>query len=419
MLEKFILNTNNIMKSSYIWNMVGGLINSFQSVCVLMVLTRILDAQQAGIYTLAYANANLFMAIGKYGVRNFQASDTRNEYTFGEYWIARIITICIMLLSASISLVHNSKVNGYSLDKSIIMALMYIFKIPDVFEDVYYGEYQRQGRLDIAAKALTVRITSTIVMFLCCIGILKNQKNALIISIIYTFGVMGIILKIIKKNFDFPKRYCWRNVKTLIYNCTPLFLGTFFSLYIGNAPKYAIDKYLSDEMQACYGFIAMPVFVIGMVNGFIFNPALNSISEIWNSKEKKHFLYKVIIQVIYVILITVICLLAGYWLGVPILSLLYNTDLSNYRKELVILLLGGGFLALSGLLNAIITIMRLQKHLVWGYGIISLLALLFSDYFVRTYNIYGAAILYAYLMFGLSICFIIVFFAGFLKTKNK
>ena len=57
-------------------------------------------------------------------------------------------------------------------------------------------------------------------------------------------------------------------VKSLMIKCFPLFAGAFLSFYIGNAPKYAIDAVMTDAELASYGFIAMPVFVVGLLNNF-------------------------------------------------------------------------------------------------------------------------------------------------------
>ena len=74
-LKHFILNDENIEKSSYIWNMAGSMLMAFQSVIMLMILTRTVGLGEAGVFTIAYANASLFLNIGKYGMRNFQVSD--------------------------------------------------------------------------------------------------------------------------------------------------------------------------------------------------------------------------------------------------------------------------------------------------------------------------------------------------------
>ena len=84
---------------------------------------------------------------------------------------------------------------------------------------------------------------------------------------------------------------------------------------------------------------------------------------------------------------------------------MYHTNLAPYKTELLILLAGGGFLGLSGMLNAMITVIRFQKSVAWGYGVVAALALLLSDPVVRMHGIMGAAAMYTILMGGLSICF--------------
>ena len=62
----------SIERAAYIWNTASGLLNAFQSVIMLTVLTHVCDVTTAGIFTIAYANANLFLNLGRYGVWKFQ-----------------------------------------------------------------------------------------------------------------------------------------------------------------------------------------------------------------------------------------------------------------------------------------------------------------------------------------------------------
>ena len=209
----------------------------------------------------------------------------------------------------------------------------------------------------------------------------------------------------------------WGKIIELLKQCFPLAVGAFLSFYIGNAPKYAIDSILNDELQACYGFIAMPVFVIGLLNNFIFVPILYKMSCLWEERKIKAFIQRMLIQIIIIFMITLACVIGAYLIGVPVLSILYSTDLAPYKTELLILLLGGGFLGLSGLLNTMITIIRFQKSLLWGYGVIAVAAFALSNYIVRQWEMLGAALLYTLLMVALCIIFVIIFVLGILKNR--
>jgi O-antigen/teichoic acid export membrane protein len=170
------------------------------------------------------------------------------------------------------------------------------------------------------------------------------------------------------------------------------------SLYIGNAPKYAIDNLLNDQLQACYGFLSMPVFIVSLLGSFIFNPMIADMSERWNAGETSIISKKIRVQSMYIIIITAGCLLGGYFFGIPVLSFIYNTDLSPYLPELIILLGSGGLIAISTLFSTVITIIRYQMGIVLIYAIISVLAFVLFPIFVANYYLTGAALMYFVLM---------------------
>ena len=420
MIKDFLINDKNIERNSYLWNMAGSLLSAFQSVVMLMILTRTVGLIEAGIFTIAFANANLFMNIGKYGMRFFQVSDVNEQFSFSEYKRSRVISCAAMMIVSIGYVLFASVTNSYSLEKTLIIIWMCAFKLIDAAEDVYHGMYQLKGRLDIASKALTIRMFLTILIFALGLVIWKNLLWVLIITTIVTTLLFILFTKWTLPSFPAEKEPAnKKHVWALLKICFPLFAGAFLSFYIGNAPKYAIDAMLTDELQACYGFIAMPVFVIGLLNTFIFNPMLVQMSILWKEYKIKAFVTKTIRQVGIVGIITVICIIGAYLLGVPVLSWLYNTDLAPYKTELLILLLGGGFLGLSGLLNAVITIIRYQSCLMWGYAAIAVIACLFSNRIVGNYGMIGAAVLYTTLMGLLCIVFAGLFIYGVQKSRPK
>lgn len=425
-IRTFFVEEHDIERASYIWNMLGSLLNAFQSVFFLMVLTRVLGIDEAGIFTIAYADANLFLNIGKFGMRYFQVSDYNDQFSFQQYVDSRKITILLMGIVSVVYVIITSNINSYSWHKSMVVLLMCIWKMADAFEDVYHGELQKNGRLDIAGKMLCIRVGSMTIVWMILLVLTKNLVIATAGATIYTFLCIVVMIYIVKDYFSNlqnvkkeeidHRRYCKINE---LLRCTfPLFLSMFLSFYIGNVPKYAIDRQLSDELQACYGFIAMPVFVIGLINNFIFNPMVIQMSLLWNQKQTKVFAKKSLEQMIIVGVITLICVLGAYLLGIPVLSWIYHTDLRNYKKELLLMLVGGGFLGLSGLLQTLVTIQRGQKSLMYGYIIVTVLSILIADNVVRKYNIMGAVYIYIVMMSLLCGEFLFVFLKNIVKTKK-
>ena len=118
--NNFLYYSNNIERDSYLWNMFGSMLNAFQSVIFLVVLTRIVDLKESGFFVIAYANANLFLNIGKYGMRNFQVSDVNDQFSFKEYKYSRFITTFLMIIVSIIYVVIVGHLNEYSHEKSMI-----------------------------------------------------------------------------------------------------------------------------------------------------------------------------------------------------------------------------------------------------------------------------------------------------------
>ena len=281
-----------------------------------------------------------------------------------------------------------------------------LLKVIDAAEDVFSGYYQQQGRLDVGARIMTVRLFATIVVI--C-GSMMITKDLLASSIITTIvcALISVIFNIcIYKEFIKDRIvFSARRISKLLIDCIGPFLAAFLAFYVGNAPKYAIDSYLPQDIQAYYGFIAMPVFVVGLLNNFLYQPILTSLANDWAERRRKQFVMRVCKQILIIFGITAVTLIGAYLLGIPVLSILYSADLTPYKNELLILLLGGGMLAVVGFINIVLTILRHQKDLIWGYIFIAIMAYILSPIFVKQWNITGASWIYTILISALALIF--------------
>jgi ribose/xylose/arabinose/galactoside ABC-type transport system permease subunit len=82
-------------------------------------------------------------------------------------------------------------------------------------------------------------------------------------------------------------------------------------------------------------------------------------------------------------------------------------------------LLGGGFLAVSGLLVIAVTIIRLQKGLVIGYALVSAAAFILSPQAVARYSMPGASVLYLLLVIVLCLLFTLILGYGIIRGKKR
>lgn len=385
------------------------MLNSFQTVVILMVISRIDAVTDAGNFVIAYAIANLLIMIGKYGIRQYQVSDVTEQFSFSDYLGARFISTAGMLIAAVVYIIIQTASGAYDFEKSAAVFLICGAKAVDAFEDVYHGMFQQHSRLDIAGKIWTIRLLVYIVEFMAVYSLLRNlvltAAICLVTTILLAFVLNGTVIK--SKALIYAKGREGGHIRQLMVDCFPIFVSNFLMAYVANAPKYAIDVVLSSQEQAQFNYIFMPVFVISLLSTFIYQPMINRLAVMWHENKLSRFWKMIFRQVAFVAGLTVLAMGAGALLGIPVLSAMYGVDLSPYRMELVILLLGGGMVALINFFTMVITVTRYQKHLMWGYLAISFGFLAFGKRVAENWGIRGISIFYTISVTVLALIFLV------------
>lgn len=420
-MKHFLMgNPKSVLKDSYIWNTIGGLLNAGQSALLLIVLSRTNGMEDAGIFSIAYAIASLTITVGKFGMRNFQATDMKEKYCYGAYVTSRIITSLGMLSVTAYYILKGLFFLDYSMEKCMVILFMGLLKMVDAVEDIVHGMFQQKGRLDIGAKCMATRYILMIMIYAGSLCITRNLLVSTAVAFVFSLAYFVYTTSLVYREFQQPFRISFldKEVYRLLAECFSLFAGSFLMIYIANAPKYAIDEYGNEALQACFNYIFMPVYVISVLNTFIYQPILTKLAIFYEEKKYTEFLHLFIRQFVIICGLVVCVLAGGYLLGIPVLSLLYNTDLSAYKTPLLILLLGGGFLAASGYLGVVVTITRRQNWLMIGYVLSALIALAAAKPLVRMAGAMGASVLYTGIVFGMMIIFGIIFAVFYIRDRR-
>lgn len=402
------------MKKNYLFNTIAGFINAAEAVIMSMIITRTTGLTDAGYVTIAFAVGNLLMTIGKYGIYGFQVTDHSGEYSFYTYFRTRIITIFVMIICLLGYLLYGHTILGYSKSKTFIVLFIGLIYTVEALEDLLKAQYQYIGKLYVGALMFIIRWCVIMISFGTSVIITRCTELSLGISFAFSLIAFVICYYIFSSKYEIiPRKYInVRNsnmgqsykIKQLLVSCFPLFLSSFLSFYIVNSSKYALEKYMDAETQARFGFISMPVFIINLLNSFIYQPQLVSLTDDFADNPTR-FKKRIIRQYIIILFITAVCIAGAYLIGIPVLSFLYHTDLTDCKSEMLILLTGGGFLAVSGYQTAILTIIRRQKYLLWGYFPVSVLALIFVGPSVKKYGTVGAAFSYLIMIFILCLLY--------------
>lgn len=419
------MNNTNVRKN-VIWNLVFSIAGALQTVLLLLIVNRVLGEESAGIFGYAFSVAVLLMYIGNFGIRNFQVTDSNEIYSPYDYYSFRIITCIFMLAALFIYIAFYNQ----SADKSLVVILLTFERLAECIEDVFHGRYQQKGDLYKAGIQGTVRFAVSDIFFLVVIICSNNlimascayAVSAFIITIMYSF----ISLKEyggFRLSFDLKKM-------TGLFLCSfSLFLGYFLNTYLTNVPKYTIDSFSNEGSaiftnitQAYFNMIFMPVLMINLLSLVIFRPFIVDMSKAYNDRHFKEYHSIVNRQFVFILGIAVLILPVCFYLGIPVLSWFYSSDLAGLKKEFMILMLGGVFSSVSCFLNICIITIRKQNILLISTLIVSALAFVFNMLMPEKYGLMGISCIYLIVMIIQAFMYYIihavcVYIAS--KTENK
>ena len=119
---------------------------------------------------------------------------------------------------------------------------------------------------------------------------------------------------------------------------------------------------LNDEsLQTIFGIIVMPATMIMLLCQFILQPVITKLKQFYFKNDRKHFLSIIYKLSLSIIIIGILCLIIGYFIGIPILNLLYGLELNNYLINLLIIIVGAVFYTLANIITNAMVIFRKTK----------------------------------------------------------
>lgn len=395
-IKKWLLGTEkHAIRDGAIWNLIYSMEYSLLSAVLMLIITRTSGLYDAGIFMIAYTVTQMMATIGSYGMRSFQVSDVKNQYNFSTYYASRIASVIAMVVIC----LGYSVLQGYDGQRMTVIVWLCVYRLIEDVEDVFHGEMQKKQRLDIASRIPAIRI---LISTVCFIVVFIGTKSLVWASAILTISsaIISIAFTVwTSKPFEeISLKTEWRLVPKLLLDCLPLCVGGYLYNYLVNAPKYAIDRNLSEETQTFFNILFMPIFVINMLSSFVFKPLIAKMGILWHEKKVKELAKLFLQQVLVIVAITIIVIIGGMVIGLDILGWMYGVSLGGYRGFFAMLVVFGGFAALGAFLVVALTVVRKQGTVIVAYIVATIVDMLFIDKFVKAYNIWGAGIMYGVAM---------------------
>ena len=408
-MNKQRINIRSKEKAQFLWNMIGSTVYAFTSLILTYGTIKMIGEERGGVFAIALTLAQMFMYIVFFETRNYQVTDVRDRFCFGDYHAVKLLNSLIMMAAIGLYVI----LHQYSPSKNLIIILVSFYRLLDGYADVYESEFHKRGRLDIAGKSMTFRSIISVGAYFIVLAFTDNLVTALLFAVLS--GIVGIaVCDIFALRLIRPVRFTFRvtSVKAIYPECFPLFLGMFLWTYLLSASRIAVDNVMPSKYQAYYQVLFIPISVINLFAGFLIRPSLISMSEQYASGDNR-FWNRLWRMAEFIVGLTVAAMLGAYLLGIPVLEVLAGCDLKEYRFMFVFLIAAGGVNAEAYLLYHILTIFRARKSILSGYGIAAFIALISSTRMVKLFGLWGASISYL-----ITVTVLLVIFTGcILKHK--
>lgn len=415
LINKMVSRKSGIL-SGAVWNTLGSTMYGANSFIMLAVVGRYGSVEETGCFGIAFTTAQILYIIGLFGVNHYQQTDYVQKYTFRIYARAKVFSCTLMLLGCilGILILQFEKLKLYY--TVLLTLLMVLNAVGELFQSMFF----QHQRLDLSGGALFFRTLWSLVVFVIIImvglPILYALVAQVLINLFVTFYYGSRYVPQFVKDKTYVKEIVKRESKAskLIVECLPLFVSVFLMNLILNASKYGIELFMDDAEQGYYNMIFMPAQVINLISQFIYKPALNKYSVVLSAGNIKGFRMMLWKHIGFIGGFTLVCSAIAFGIGIPVLDIIYNKELSQYKGSLVVIVFAGGILAMYQLFYYILVIMRMQYRIMFIYIMGLLVSVLLTITMIDGVGIKGAA-----LSFLISQVFILVGYIVCLWSKIR
>ena len=196
--------------------------------------------------------------------------------------------------------------------------------------------------------------------------------------------------------------------------CLPLFINAFLLVSIYNQPKYALNDIfnqglIGNGVQRDFSILFTPIFAMNLMIVFL-RPMITQLAVFLEEKKISHFVtYKNNLFKILLGTCTFIFLL-GFFLAIPVLNIVYGTDLGQYKTSFIVLLLGGIASTFSTVCDNILTVFRKQRYLVISFIVGYIVSLLTAKPLVSKFEIFGASLSFLCSMVAWLVASLVIYF---------
>ncbi|MCH4207988.1 MAG: oligosaccharide flippase family protein [Solobacterium sp.] len=343
------------LKKNLSWTTAGMVLYNF-AIWVLSALTlRMLGATMSGYYAVAMSIGNTMYAIALWGMRSFIVSDQKHEFSYGEYCGARLIGISI----GALGLVAVLLFTHYDSTQVLILILYSAFKFAEALTELMDCFMQEQKQMDINAKSMILRSVLYIALFYAALKVTGSLAIGLAVILVLALLVFVFFnLRVVKERVSIKGVIFNQGTWKIVKECFPIMMFESLAAAVVAIPRLRYETIGSLDALGIYTSIyTMVIFLQLVINVLIYTFA-PYMAEAYQNHDHKSFMKQVVILFAGAAGLGLLAEVLVYFLGEPVIGLLYGADVGPYYTYLYVGILSGVTMVWTMVFSQLFTILR-------------------------------------------------------------
>lgn len=325
------------LRANFSWTFIGNAVNAAAWFAMTIVLAKLGSPEHVGQFALGLATTAPIFMFATLRLRDVQATDTNQEYLFGDYFGLRLITTFLALLAVVAIIL----VSGFQRETALVILATGLSKASEAISDAFYGLFMQQERLDRIAKSMIAKGPLSLLglglgfyltgsVFWGVIG-LASARAVIMVSydIRNASKSLNQATKVVgeRRPDDLPRpRWNSTILASLVRLTLPLGVMTMLISFTSNIPRYFIEGYLGSHQLGLFAAVATFQKVAPTVVQALGRSASPRLAKYYSAKKAGAFRRLTLILIGIGVLLGSGGVLVALIAGRPILTLFYGPE---------------------------------------------------------------------------------------------
>ncbi len=375
-----------------------------------------------GQFALGLAITAPLVMLCNLSLRHVQATDTRKEFSFGNYLSLRLYST-LLFLALLIVILFFSR---YPYSTAAIVAGIGLAKALESISDLFFGLMQQQERMDLIARSMIFK--GPLSLFMIGTGLFYTGD--------IRWGVLGLIVShaLLLVFYDIPNgvllvggggRMHWKTIRPM---GSPILLGKIAWLALplsaaqmlislnANVPRYFVEKFSGEYLLGIFAAQASLLLAGNQIVNALGQSCIPRLSYYYASNQR--FAYKrLLVQLCGVgLALGLLGWIAAILMGRFFLTVLFSADYSNHVEVLQWIMLGSAASFVGSFLGYGITATRQFSSFLIPYLALLVFIISVSWLLIPRWGIVGAAWVQG--LSGIGYCLVPLFIFATIRRKN-